>query len=133
MLLSRVILPALAASFLATASFAADTPPAPPPHGEHDGGFMHFLTPDQRTMLFAETHKDAAGMTDDQRHARREAQRAKFMAMSDAEKQEFAAGLQARWDALSADQKAKIQQDRATFRASHPMMGHDHPGQGGGQ
>jgi hypothetical protein len=130
MSLSRVILPALAASFLATASFAAD---APPPHGDHDGGFMHFLTPDQRTMLFAETRKDTAGMTDDQRHARREAQRAKFMAMSDAEKQKFAAGLQARWDALSADQKAKIQQDAAAFRAAHPRTGHDHPGQGGGQ
>jgi hypothetical protein len=133
MLLSRVILPALAASFLATASFAADTPPAPPPHGDHDGGFMHFLTPDQRMMLFAETHKDAAGMTDDQRHARREAQRAKFTAMSDAEKQKFAADLQAKWNALPADQKAKIQQDMATFRASHPRTDHDHSGQGGGQ
>ena len=38
MLLFRLILPALAASFLATASFAADTPPAPPPHGDHGGG-----------------------------------------------------------------------------------------------
>jgi hypothetical protein len=133
MLLSRVILPALAATFLATASFAADAPPAPPPHGDHDGGFMHFLTPDQRTMLFAERQKDSAGMTDDQRHAYREAQHAKFAAMSDADKQKFAADLQAKWDALPADQKAQIQQDMATFRASHPRMGHDHPDQGGGQ
>jgi hypothetical protein len=133
MLLSRVILPALAASFLATASFAADAPPAPPPHGDHDGGFMHSLTPDQRTMLFAERQKDSASMTDDQRHASREAQHAKFAAMSDAEKQKFAADLQARWDALSADQKAKIQQDMAAFRASHPMMGRDHPDHGAGQ
>ena len=133
MLLSRVILPALAASFLATASFAADAPPAPPPHGDHDGGFMHSLTPDQRTMLFAERQKDTAGMTDEQRHASREAQHAKFAAMSDADKQKFAAGLQARWDALSAGQKAKIQQDMAAFRASHPMMGHDSPDHGGGQ
>jgi len=132
MSLSRLILPALAASFLATASFAADAPPAPPPHGDQ-GGFMHFLTPDQRMMLFADTHKDTAGMTDEQRHARREAQRAKFMAMSDAEKQKFAADLQARWNALPADQKAKIQQDMAAFRASHPRMDHDHPDQGGGQ
>ena len=131
MLLSRVILPALAASFLATASFAADIPPAPPPHGDHDGGFMHFLTPDQRTMLFAERQKDTAGMTDDQRHAYRQAQHAKFAGMSDADKQKFAADLQAKWDALSADQKAKTQQDMATFRASHPMMGHDSQGQGG--
>lgn len=84
---------------------------------------MQFLTAEQRMMLFADTHKDAAGMTDDQRHANREAQRAKIMAMSAADKQKFAADLQARWDALSADQKAKIQQDMATFRASHPMMG----------
>ena len=128
MLLSRAILPGLAAAFLATASFAADTPAQPTMHGDHMGGFLHFLTPDQRTMFFAETHKDTAGMTDDQRHASREAQRAKFMAMSDADKQKFAADLQAKWDALSADQKAKIQQDMATFRASHPMMG-----QGGSQ
>jgi hypothetical protein len=72
-------------------------------------------------------------MTDEQRHASREAQHAKFAAMSDADKQKFAAGLQARWDALSAGQKAKIQQDMAAFRASHPRMGHDHPDQGGGQ
>ena len=123
MLLSRVILPALAASFLATASFAADTPPAPPPHGDHDGGAWSFLTQDQRTMLFADSHKDTAGMTDDQRHAYHQAQHVKFAAMSDADKQKFAAGLQAKWDALSADEKAKIQQDMATFRASHPMTG----------
>jgi hypothetical protein len=132
MLLSRVILPALAASFLATASFAADAPLAPPPHGDH-GGFMHFLSPDQRTMLFAERQKDSVGMTDEQRHASREAQHAKFASMSDTEKQKFAAGLQAKWDALSADQKAKIQQDMAAFRASHPWQDHDHPGQGAGQ
>jgi hypothetical protein len=132
MLLSRVILPALAASFLATASFAADAPLAPPPHGDH-GGFMHFLSPDQRTMLFAERQKDSVGMTDEQRHASHEAQHAKFASMSDTEKQKFAAGLQAKWDALSADQKAKIQQDMAAFRASHPWTGHDHPDQGGGQ
>ncbi len=133
MQLFRVILPALAASFLATAAFAADAPPAPPPHGDHDGGFMHSLTPDQRMMLFAERQKDTAGMTDDQRHAYREAQRTKFKAMSDADKQKFAAGLQARWNALSADQKAKIQQDREAFRASHPRPDHDHQGQNGGQ
>jgi len=85
MSLSRVILPVFAVSFLATASFAADRPPAPPPHGDHGGGFMHLLTPDQRTMMFAETHRFTAGMTDDQRHAYREAQHAKFAAMSDAE------------------------------------------------
>jgi len=130
MLLSRAILPAFAAAFLATASFAADAPLQPAPHGDHDGGFMHFLTPDQRMMLFAESHQDTAGMTDDQRHASREAQRAKITAMSDADRQKFAADLQAKWDALSVDQKAKIQQDMETFRASHPMMGHDH---GGGQ
>ena len=133
MMLFRLILPALAASFLATASFAAATPPAPPPHGDHDGGFMHFLTQDQRTMLFAERQKDSAGMTDDQRHAYREAQHAKFAAMSDAEKQKFAVGLQAKWDVLSAGQKAKIQQDMAEYRASHPRTDHDHPGQGAGQ
>jgi len=133
MSLSRVILPVFAVSFLATASFAADVPPAPPPHGDHGGGFMHLLTPDQRTMMFAETHKVTAGMTDDQRHAYREAQHAKFAAMSDAEKLKFAAGLQARWNALSAGEKAKIQQDMEAFRASHPWPGHDHPGQGGGQ
>jgi hypothetical protein len=133
MLLSRVILPALAATFLATASFAADAPPAPPPHGDHDGGFMHSLTQDQRTMLFAERHKATAGMTDEQRHAYHEAQRAKFKAMSDAEKQKFAADLQAKWDALSAEQKAKIQQDMAAFRAAHPWPDHDHPDQGGGK
>ena len=133
MLLSRVILPALAASFLATASFAADIPPAPPPHSDHDGGFMHFLTADEHMMLFAETHKDTAGMTDDQRHAYREAQHAKLAAMSDADKQKFAANLQAKWNALPADQKAQVQQDMATFRASHPTMGHDSPDHGGGQ
>ena len=123
MLLSRAILPAFAAAFLATASFAADTPPLPAPHGDHMGRAMQFLTADERMMLFSQMHADTANMSQDQRQAYRQTQRDKFMTMSDADKQAFAAGLKAKWDALPADQKAKIQQDMATFRASHPMTG----------
>ncbi len=121
---TRAILPVLAAScFLATASFAADAPPQAPTQGNRMGGAMQFLTPDERMVLFTQTHADTANMTQDQRRAYRQAQRDKFLAMSDADKQAFAAGLKAKWDALPADQKAKIRQDMETFRASHPMMG----------
>ena len=127
MLLSRVILPALAASFLATASFAADAPPIPPPHGDQWGGMMGFLTPEERMMLFTQTRGETVGMTDDQRHAFREQQHAKFAAMTEAEKQKLAAGLKAKWDALTPAQQDQIKQQMVEFHASHSR------GPGGGQ
>jgi hypothetical protein len=124
---SRLILPALAAAFLTTASFAADAPPSSPPHGDHMGGAMSFLTPEERMMLFTQMRGETVGMTDEQRQAHREQQRAKFAAMSDAEKQKLAASLKAKWDALSPSQQDTIKQQMDAFRASHPR------GPGGGQ
>jgi len=66
---SRLILPALAAAFLTTASFAADAPPSSPPHGDHMGGAMSFLTPEERMMLFTQMRGETVGMTDEQRQA----------------------------------------------------------------
>lgn len=121
MTLSRLILPALAATFMATASFAADSPSAPPPRGGYMGGQMDFLTPEERMMLFTQMRSDTVGMTDDQRRAFRDQQRAKFASMTNADKQKFAAGLKAKWDALSPGQQDQIKQQMADFRANHPM------------
>jgi len=57
-------------------------------------------------------------MADDQRHAFREAQHAKFAAMSDAEKLKFAAAS-GQMECLVRRREGQIQQDMAAFRASH--------------
>ncbi len=125
MKLFRLILPALAASFLTAASVAADAPPPSPTHGER--GPMSFLTPEERMMLMAQMRSDTVGMTDDQRQAFRQQQRAKFAGMTDADKQKLAAALKAKWDALTPGQQDQLRQQMEAFRASHPM------GAGGGQ
>ncbi|MDE1938221.1 MAG: hypothetical protein KGI68_04300 [Alphaproteobacteria bacterium] len=137
MFLTRMILPVVAASFLATMSFAAGDQPAPaqgpcPAYGAgFGGGPMGFLTPEERMMHFADVQKAAAGMSVDQMRAYRMAERNKVMGMSPAERQKFASDLKAKWDALSADQKSQLQQQMASFRANRPMMGGRGMGHGG--
>ncbi|MBU6298432.1 MAG: hypothetical protein KGJ79_05795 [Alphaproteobacteria bacterium] len=131
MFLTRMILPVAAASFLATASFAASDQPVAPPaqvpcpaYGAgYWGGPMGFLTPEERMMHFADIQKATAGMSFDQMRAYRMAERNKVMAMSPAERQKYAADLKAKWDALPTDQKSQMRQQMVSFRANRPMMG----------
>ena len=128
MTLSRAILPALTVMLLTTASFAADA--GRPPHGDHMGGPMSFLTPEERMMLMAQMRSETIGMTDDQRKAYRDEKRTKFMAMSDADKQKLADNLKAKWDGLSNSQKADLKQQAEAMRQRWQGGEHgDHGGQ----
>ena len=121
MQLHRAVVAAAAASMMTVVAFAADNPPqgaCPPAH--FGGGFMGSLTPEQRMMRFELMRQQTANLTDDQRHAWRDAERAKFEAMSEADKQKYAASLTAQWNALPADQKAEIQKRSEQFHADHP-------------
>ena len=122
MTLSRAILPALTVMLLTTASFAAD--PGRPPHGDHMGGTMSFLTPEERTMLMARMRSETVGMTDDQRKTYRDEQHTKFMSMSDADKQKLADDLKTKWDALNDSQKADLKQQADAMRQRWQGGGH---------
>jgi hypothetical protein len=69
-------------------------------------------------VLFADAAKATAGMTDDQKHSYRHAERDRIMAMSDADRAKFKADLDARWNALSADQKAEMTTKMQAFMAA---------------
>ena len=75
--------------------------------------------PEERMMLFADTFKATANMSDDQRHAYRHEQRNRIMAMSEADRAKFKADLDARWNALPADQKAEMTAKMAAFHSAH--------------
>jgi len=91
-----------------------------------DHGGMHgFFTPEQRAMYMEQ--QKAAGvdwmsMSHDQRHAQMEAMRNKFMSMSEADKAKLKADMQAKFDALTPDQKQAVEQKIAERKARHDQM-----------
>ena len=115
--LSRTLPSALIGFLVATVSFAADM-------GTGGPGCSGALNQDQRLMLFVEMHQATANMTKDQKKDYRRAERDKIKAMSPAERQKFAADLEAKWDALPAERKANIQEKAQAARSKHPMMAH---------
>jgi len=123
---SKFAFAALAASLLVTPVFAADAPAGAPAHGMMRGMF----TPEERMMLMSDAFKATAGMSDEQRHAYRQQQRDRIMAMSDEDRAKFKADLDARWAALPADQKAALQAKVQAFMAARrAARGND--GEGG--
>ena len=97
---------------------------------DQQGGGMHgFFTPEQREMYMEQNKSaDPSAMTPDQRHAQFQAMRAKFDAMSDADKTKLRADMQAKFDALTPDQKQAVEQKIAEHHAHRQQMM-----QGGGQ
>jgi hypothetical protein len=99
---------------------------------QQTGGGMHgFFTPEQREMYMEQQKAngtDWASMTPDQRHAQFQAMRAKFDAMSDADKQKLKADMQAKFDSLTPDQKKAVEQKVAEHEQHRQQMM-----QGGGQ
>ena len=94
----KTILATLAMSLLASTAVIggalAQNQPAQTQDQSGGGGrghFFSFLTPEERMMMFVQMHQATASMTDDQKQAYRQQQREKFMAMSDTDKQKFAA------------------------------------------
>jgi hypothetical protein len=119
--LSKIVFAALVASFLTSSAYAEGASPTNPPTMGAEGGhgMMHgMLTPEERMMMFADMSKATANMTDDQKHAYRHEQRDRIMAMSEADRFRFKADLDARWNALPADQKADMTAKMQTFRAA---------------
>jgi|SRR5579871_1226568 len=93
---------------------AEQSPTMPGPDGgfaRHGGGKLAaFLTPEQRAAFMLKAREETRDMSRDQRRTWRKDQVQKLAAMSDADKQKFRADLQARWDALPADRKARLEQ-----------------------
>jgi hypothetical protein len=115
---ANLTLAAVAATFLGSAAFAADTAPQPAIGATHSMAMRGMFTPEERMMLFADMFKATAGMSDDQKKEYRQQERSRIMAMSDADRAKFKADLNARWNALTAEQKADMTAKIEAFRAA---------------
>lgn len=93
---------------------AEQSPTMPGPDGgfagRHGGKLAAFLTPEQRAAFLLKAREETHDMSRDQRRAWRKDQMQKLASMSDTDKQKLKADLQARWDALPADRKARLEQ-----------------------
>jgi GH25 family lysozyme M1 (1,4-beta-N-acetylmuramidase) len=83
-------------------------------HGMMRGMF----TQEERMMMFVDSFKATAGMTDDQKHAYRHERRNRIMAMTETDRAKLKADLDARWNALPAEQKASITAKMQAFMAA---------------
>ena len=91
------------------------------------GGMHGFFTPEQREM-YMETNKiDFSSRAHEQRHANMQALHDKFDGRSDGGKAKLKSDMQAKFDALTPDQKQAVEQKIAEHKARHDkMMGGDH-------
>jgi hypothetical protein len=96
------------------------------PAATQGGGMHSFFTPEQREMYMEQQHpnggSDWSSLSQDQRHAQMQAMRAKFEAMSDADKTKLRADMQAKFDALTPDQKQAVEAKIADRRARMQQM-----------
>jgi hypothetical protein len=89
----------------------------------HGGGKLAaFLSPEQRAALMLKAREETSGMSRDQRRAWRKDQVQKLASLSDTDKQKLRADLQARWDALPADRKARLEQRLADRDGPSPAQ-----------
>ena|SRR5689334_20471820 len=115
----------LAAQAATPAVVQAQESPAMPgaDAGRHHGGKLAaFLSPEQRAAFMLKAREETRDMSRDQRRAWRVDQIQKLSAMSDTDKQKLKADLQARWDALPADRKARIAQRLAERNGPPPAQ-----------
>ena len=98
---------------------AEQSPTMPGPEagfaGRHGGKLAAFLSPEQRAAFLLKAREETRDMSRDQRRAWRKDQMQKLASMSDTDKQKLKADLQARWDALPADRKARLEQRLANW------------------
>lgn len=126
--LAALPLTALAALAAAPGAVQAQQSPAMPgPDGgfarHHGGGKLAaFLTPEQRAAFMLKAREETSDMSRDQRRAWRKDQMQKLAILSDTDKQKLKTELQARWDALPADRKARIQQRLADRNGPPPAQ-----------
>lgn len=98
-------------------SAAQDQKPAAarPDHGagrHQDGQRLSFLTPEQRAAYRMQIRQEAH----EQRRAFRKDHFQKLASMTESDRQKLKADMQARWDAIPADRKARIQERMARHR-----------------
>jgi hypothetical protein len=103
---------------------AEQSPAMPGPDGgpgrHHGGGKLaEMFSPEQRAAFMLQAREQTKDMTQDQKKTWRKDQAQKVSSMSDTDRQKFKADLQARWDALPADRKARMEQ-RMTERNGPP-------------
>ena len=115
--MTRLKMIVLAAGLLAplplyAAAPAAAQTPGPAVAGPGDGAGRHqgvrllnFLTPEQRVAFRMQARQEMR----EQRRAMRRGQFQKLAAMTESDRQKLKTDLQARWDALPSDRKARIQ------------------------
>ncbi len=106
---------------------AEQSPAMPGPEGglgRHQGAgrLAGFLTREQRVAFMLQAREQTRDMSPDQRRAWRKDQISKLKNMSDSDRQKFRADLQARWDALPPDRKARIEQRLAQRNAPPPAQ-----------
>lgn len=105
---------------------AQQSPAMPGPDvgfGRHHGGKLAaFLSPEQRAAFMLQAREETHDMSRDQRRAWRKDHIQKLASMSDTDKQKLKADLQARWDALPADRKARIEQRLAEHNGPPPAQ-----------
>jgi len=105
---------------------AQQSPTMPGPEGRFGrqgaGKLAAFLSPEQRAAFMLKAREETRDMSRDQRQAWRKDQVQKLASMSDTDKQKLKADLQARWDALPADRKARIQQRLAERNGPPPAQ-----------
>jgi hypothetical protein len=133
--MSRLKLVFLAATLLAAplplmaatpgAVQAEQSPAMPGPDGgtgrHHGGGKLAgMFSPEQRAAFMLQAREQTRDMTQDQKHAWRKDQVQKLRSMSEPDRQKFKADLQARWDALPADRKARMEQRMAERNGPPP-------------
>ena len=103
---------------------AEQSPSMPGPDGgfaRHGGGKLAaFLTPEQRAAFMLKAREETRDMSRDQRRAWRKDQVQKLASLSDTDKQKLQADLQARWDVMPADRKARIEQRLARGNGQQP-------------
>jgi len=133
----RLILAAVAATLLSTASFA--TPPSADqvsvPQGEtmsrhHARMMAMFDSPNQFMMFRMELHDATRGMSRDQKRAYRRAQIQKIRSMNEKEHAAWAHDLEAKWDALPAGRKEHMEARMENKQYGH--RGHRWNGQNAG-
>lgn len=123
--LAATPLPLLAATPGAVQAEQGPVMPGPqegPGRHHHGGRLAGLLTPEQRIAFMLQAREQTRNMSHDQRRAWRKEQISKVQGMSETDRQKFKTDLQARWDALPSDRKARIEQRLAQRNAPSPAQ-----------
>jgi hypothetical protein len=90
--------------------------------GRHHGGgkLAGMFSPQQRVAFMLQAREQTRDMSRDQKQAWRKDQLQKLSSMSEPDRQKFKTDLQARWDALPADRKARMEQRMVDRKGPSP-------------